>query len=157
MNQNDDKNVVRERRYLFFVPEMFLIGFGVTLLGVLTGLYQEIDIFGHSGVFVNVLGAIIDGYILSCECTIIHFMLNRIRTGEGFIKALLIVLFIPSLLAGVLISAIITIPYYYKRLQNLSRIKADDQGILLKRHKTALIVSGIADIIILIIYFLLYK
>ena len=155
MNEYKDKVSNYERKYLFSVPLLFLIGFGVFLLEFVLGLDKEFSIDEYSGTFVNILGAVITGYALTVECTIIHYMLNQIRKYEGLTKAIYIVLFVPSLFAGVLIAAIMTIPYYYMCSQKLRRIKLDDYGIFLKWQKTVLIVLGIADLIILIAYFFL--
>jgi len=153
MSDFKDKITERERLYVYSVPLMFLIGFGLFLLKYVIGLDTEFEINGKSGIMINILGAIITGYSLSCECTIIHFMLNKIRISQGALKALFIILFIPSLLAGVLVSAILTIPYCYNCSKKITHIKMDNKGIVLNWQKISIIVLGIIDVIILIAYF----
>jgi hypothetical protein len=97
MNDFKDKVTKRERLYVYLVPLLFLIGFGLFLLQFIFKCDSEFDIDGHSGTFVNILGAVIFGYTLSCECTIIHYLLNAIRQASAFVKFVLIVLFIPAL------------------------------------------------------------
>ena len=103
--------------------------------------------------FINVLGALILGYGLSSECTIVHFMLNKIRENEGATKVLYILLFIPALFAGIVFAAIMTIPYCFSCSKKISRIKMDNNGTYLKWQKISLIVLGFLDAIILIAYF----
>lgn len=154
MNDYKDKITNNERRYIFFVPFLFLLGFGIFIFEFVIGIDVEFDINGKSGIFINVLGAIIIGYGLSVECTIIHYMLNQIRKSKGFVKALLIVLFVPSLFAGVLFSAIMTIPYCYICSQKITHIKTDNYSVLLKWQKIVLIIFGLIDFILLIAYFI---
>lgn len=153
MSDYKDKITNNERRYLFFVPLLFLLGFGLFLFKFIMGMDIEFDIIGQSGKNINVIGAFIVGYLWSAECTIIHYMLNVIRNNKGFIKVLFIVLFIPSLLAGIVFSAIMTIPYCYMCSQKLYGIKIDDSGLYLKWHKIVLIVFGFVDLALLVTYF----
>ena len=154
MNDYKDKITNNERRYIFLVPLLFLLGFGLFIFRFVIGMDVEFDIKGKSGTFINVLGAIITGYGLSAECTIIHYMLNQIRKSKGFVKALLIVLFVPSLSAGALISSIMTIPYCYMCSQKIIHIKSDNYSVLLKWQKIVLIILGLIDFILLVTYFI---
>lgn len=79
MNGYKDKLTNNERRYLYSVPLLFLLGFGVFLIRFVITTDVQFDFNGKTGVLYNILGALITGYGLASECTTIHFMLNQIR------------------------------------------------------------------------------
>ena len=94
MNGYKDKLTNNERRYLYSVPLLFLLGFGVFLIRFVITTDVQFDFNGKAGVLYNILGALITGYGLASECTTIHFMLNQIRANKGVVKAVFILLFI---------------------------------------------------------------
>lgn len=155
MNDYKDKLTNNERRYLFAVPLLFLIGFGVFLFRYVIGMDVDFEINEKSGILVNVLGALITGYGLSSECTIIHYMLNKIRENQGIAKAIFIILFVPAIFGGIVFAAIMTIPYCVNCSKKINRIKMDNNDTYLKWQKTSLVVLGIIDVIILIVYFVI--
>lgn len=109
MNDFKDKITKRERWYVYSVPLLFLIGFGLFLLQFIFNAEVEFEIAGNSGVLINFLGAIIFGYSLSAESTIIHYLLQAIKKGNTVVKVLLIILFLPALFLCLTISYIGTI------------------------------------------------
>ena len=153
MSDYKDKLTNNERRYLYSVPLLFLLGFGLFLFRFIIGMDVDFEINEKFGILINALGALISGYGLSSECTIVHFMLNKIRENEGATKVLYILLFIPALFAGIVFAAIMTIPYCFSCSKKISRIKMDNNGTYLKWQKISLIVLGFLDAIILIAYF----
>jgi hypothetical protein len=155
MNDFKDKVTKRERLYVYLVALLFLIGFGLFLLQFIFKCDSEFDIGGHSGTFINILGALICGYTLSCECTIIHYLLNAIRQARGFVKVVLIVLFIPALSVCLVASYIATIPYCYYTSNKIKRIQMDNKGVFSKSKIISIIVFFVIDIIITIVYFAL--
>lgn len=97
MSDYKDTLTRNERRYVYAALLLFLLGFGAFLLQYVLGADVQFDMGGQSGTWVNVLGALLCGYGLSCEATVIHYMLNKIRTNTGAAKAIYILLFVPAL------------------------------------------------------------
>ena len=83
MSDYKDKLTNNERRYLYSVPLLFLLGFGLFLLRFIIGMDVDFEINEKSGILINVLGAIILGYGLSSECTIVHFHCFRSKNRSG--------------------------------------------------------------------------
>lgn len=92
MSDYKDTRTRNERRYVYAALLLFLLGFGAFLLQYMIGSDAQFDIDGQSGTWVNVFGALLCGYGLSCEATIIHYMLNKIRANTGAAKAIYILL-----------------------------------------------------------------
>ena len=158
MSSFKDKTTNKQRLYVWSVPMAFLVVFGVFLLGILTGVITDVEMDGKSGVLSNIWVSVISAYLFACECTIVHFMLGKIRTQqEGFVKALLMFLFVPALIAGLFASVFLTIPYCIYCGNKIKQIKVDDNGILLSWQKWSLIFAVAADIVIIILYFVLQK
>ena len=154
MNDFNDRITKRERLFVFLVPALFLLGFGLFMVRFIMNLGSDFEINGHSGFWYNVLGGAITGYILSCECTIIHYMLNQIRKSKGIVKALLIFVFVPAMFGGLIPAAIGTVPYFCYSLRKINRIKMDREGTFSKANTILLIALAILDIVILIAYFI---
>lgn len=154
MNGYKDKLTNNERRYLYSVPLLFLLGFGVFLIRFVITTDVQFDFNGKTGVLYNILGALITGYGLASECTTIHFMLNQIRANKGVVKAVFILLFIPAIFAGIVFAAIMTIPYCISCSKKIDRIHMDNKGYFLKWQKVSLIILSIIDIIFIIAYFI---
>ena len=142
MNGYKDKLTNNERRYLYSVPLLFLLGFGVFLIRFVITTDVLFDFNGKTG------------YGLASECTTIHFMLNQIRANKGVVKAVFILLFIPAIFAGIVFEAIMAIPYCISCSKKIDRIHMDSKGYFLKWQKASLIILSIIDIIIIIAYFI---
>ena len=154
MSEYNDKITNRERLYVWATPALFALGFAAFLLSFILNITTQFDIDGVSNNFNDFIGALLFGYFLSCESTIIHFLLNKIRVGSSFVKALLAVLFIPAMIAGVFGAAILTIPYYIFCIKKIKQIKIDD-SILLLWQKISLFVLALSDVAVLILYIVL--
>ncbi len=155
MNDFKDKITKRERLYVYSVPLLFLIGFGLFLLRFIFNEEVEFEIAGNSGTLINLFGAIIFGYSLSAECTIIHYLLQAIKKGNTVAKILLIILFVPALSLGLVLSYIGTIPYWCYSINKIKRIQMDNKGVFSKGRIISLIILLVIDLIIAIIFFVL--
>lgn len=154
MSDYKDTLTHNERRYVYAALLLFLLGFGGFLMQYVIGSDAQFDIGGKSGTLVNLFGALLCGYGLSCEATVIHYMLNKIRSNTGAAKAIYIFLFIPALFAGLIVAAVMTIPYCLQCAKKIRRIKMDNGGVYLRWQRISLLVLGVMDILILVVYFI---
>lgn len=154
MSDYKDTLTHNERRYVYAALLLFLLGFGGFLIQYVIGSDAQFDIGGKSGTLVNLLGALLCGYGLSCEATVSHYMLNKIRANTGAAKAIYILLFIPALFAGLVIAAVMTIPYCLQCAKKIRRIKMDNSGVYLRWQRISLLALGVMDILILVAYFI---
>lgn len=155
MSDYKDTLTHNERRYVYAALLLFLLGFGGFLLQYVLGAEIQFDIGGKSGTLVNLLGALLCGYGLSCEATMIHYMLNKIRANTGAAKAIYILLFVPAMFVGLLVAAIMTIPYCLQCGKKIRRIKMDNGGVYLRWQRISLLALGVMDILILVAYFIM--
>ena len=155
MNDFKDKITKSERLYVYSVPLLFLVGFGLFLLRFIFNEEVEFEIAGNSGTLINLFGAIIFGYSLSAECTIIHYLLQAIKEGNTVAKVLLIILFLPALSLCLVLSYIGTIPYWCYSINKIKRIQMDNEGVFSKGKIISLITLLVIDLIIAIIFFVL--
>ena len=146
-----------ERRYVYAALLLFLLGFGGFLVQYVIGSDAQFNIGGQSGTLVNLLGALLCGYGLSCEATVIHYILNKIRANTGATKAIYILLFVPELFVGLVIAAIMTIPYCLQCAKKIRRIKMDNGGVYLRWQRISLLVLGVMDLVILVAYFIVVQ
>ena len=152
MSDYKDTRTRNERRYVYAALLLFLLGFGGFLLQYVLGAEVQFDIGGQSGTWVNVFGALLCGYGLTCEATVIHYMLNKIRANTGAAKAIYILLFVPTLFVGLLVAAIMTIPYCLQCAKKIRRIKMDNSGVYLRWQRISLLVLGVIDLVTLVAY-----
>ena len=155
MSDYKDTQTRNERRYVYAALLLFLLGFGGFLLRYVLGAEVQFDIGGQSGTWVNVFGALLCGYGLSCEASVIHYMLNKMRANTGTTKAIYILLFVPALFAGLLVAAIMTIPYCLQCAKKIRRIQMDNGGVYLRWQRISLLALGVIDILILVAYLIL--
>lgn len=155
MSDYKDTRMRNERRYVYAALLLFLLGFGAFLLQYRIGIDAQFHIDGQSGTWVNVFGAFLCGYGLSCEATVIHYMLNKMRANVGAAKAIYILLFVPALFVGLLVAAIMTIPYCLQCAMKIRRIQMDNGGVYLRWQRISLLALGVIDILILVAYLIL--
>lgn len=155
MSDYKDTQTRNERRYVYAALLLFLLGFGGFLLQYVLGAEVQFDIGGQSGTWVNVFGALFCGYSLTCEAGVIHYMLNKMRANVGAAKAIYILLFIPALFVGLLVAAIMTIPYCLQCAKKIRRIQMDNGGVYLWWQRISLLALGVIDILILVAYLIL--
>lgn len=79
-------------------------------------------------------------------------MLNKIRANTGAAKAIYILLFVPALSVGLIVAAIMTIPYCLQCAKKIRRIKMDNSGVYLRWQRISLLVLGATDLVILVAY-----
>ena len=154
MSDYKDTLTHNERRYGYAALLLFLLGFGGFLLQYVLGAEVQFDIGGQSDTWVNVFGALLCGYGLTCEATVFHYMLKKIRANTGAAKAIYILLFAPALFVGLLVAAIMTIPYCLQCAKKICRIKMDNSGVYLRWQRIPLLVLGVIDLVILVAYFI---
>ena len=155
MSDYKDTRTRNERRYVYAALLLFLLGFGAFLLQYRIGIDAQFHIDGQSGTWSMCLARFCVATAYPAKRPLFIICSTKMRANVGAAKAIYILLFVPALFVGLLVAAIMTIPYCLQCAMKIRRIQMDNGGVYLRWQRISLLALGVIDILILVAYLIL--